>query len=156
VNAKRRKMAKSKYSKYLVSNPAHEGDRKGTGFTNPALAYLNNDLVPGCNVFLDYRWIMEMPEPKSLIPAHAHDFPEIVIHIGSDPENPEDLGGEIEVGVGDEKLTFSKTTAIYLPPGTSHGPFTWKKFSRPHLQMAIILGAGTIATAKPGGRTKED
>jgi hypothetical protein len=148
-------MAESKYEKYLVRKPMHEGDRKGTGFTNPALAYLNNDLVPGCNIFLDYRWIMAMPEPNALIPEHSHDYDEIVLHIGSDPENPEDLGGEIEVGVGGEPLTFDKTTALYLPKGTKHGPFTWKRFARPHIQMAIVLGGGTVATAKPGGRSKE-
>ncbi|UCE34888.1 MAG: hypothetical protein JSV40_02950 [Deltaproteobacteria bacterium] len=148
-------MTKSKYEKYLVRNPVRQGDRKGTGFTNPALSYLNNNLVPGCNIFLDYRWFVAMPDPNSLIPEHSHDFDEIVLHIGSDPDNPEDLGGEIEVGVGGECLKFDTTSALYLPKGTTHGPFTWKKFTRPHLQMAIILGAGTVATARPGGRSKE-
>ena len=90
-------MAKSNYEKYLVTKPIHEGDRKGKGFTNPALAYLTNELVPGCNIFLDYRWFYEMPEPNSIIPEHSHDYDEIVLHIGSDPQNPEELGGEIEV-----------------------------------------------------------
>ncbi|MFC1942575.1 cupin domain-containing protein [Chloroflexota bacterium] len=146
-------MTESNYQKYLVTKPIHEGDRKGTGFTNPALAYLTNELVPGCNIFLDYRWFYEMPEPNSIIPEHAHDHDEIVLHIGSDPHNPEDLGGEMEVRVGGESLTFDKTSVLYLPKGTKHGPFTWKNFTRPHLQMAIVLGAGTIATAKPGGRS---
>jgi hypothetical protein len=147
-------MVESMNEKYLVRKPVHEGDRKGHGFTNPALCYLSNDLVPGCNIFMDYRWFFSMPEPKSVIPEHSHDYPEIIFHMGSDPDNPEDLGGEIEMGVGDEILTFNQTTALYLPAGTKHGPFTWKKFKRPHMQMAIVLGGGTIATSKPGGRSK--
>ena len=148
-------MAESKYEKYLVRRPLYAGDRKGTGFTNPALSYLNNELVPGCNVFLDYRWFFDMPEPRSTIPRHGHDYDEIVLHIGSGPDNPEYLGAEIEVGVDDEVLKFDRTNALYLPKGTKHGPFTWKKVERPHIQMAIILGGGTVETAKPGGRTIE-
>jgi len=148
-------MAESRYEKYLVRKPLHLGDRKGRGFTNPALAYLNNDLVPGCNIFLDYRWIFGMPEPSTLIPEHSHDYDEIVLHLGSNPDDPEDLGGEVEVGVGGEPITFDRTTVLYLPKGTKHGPFTWKRFARPHIQMAIILGAGTVATATPGGRRQE-
>lgn len=148
-------MAESKYEKYLVRKPLYAGHRKGTGFTNPALSYLNDDLIPGCNIFLDYRWFFNLPEPRSIIPQHAHNYDEVVLHIGSDPDNPENLGGEIEVGVEDEVLNFDRTTALYLPKGTKHGPFTWKKFERPHLQMAIVLGAGRVATAKPGGRTIE-
>jgi hypothetical protein len=147
-------MVESKFEKYLVRNPIREGDRKGSGFTNPALCYLSNDLVPNCDVFMDYRWFIDLPVPNSVIPEHVHDYPEIIFHIGSDPENPEDLGGEIEMGVGGESLTFNRTTALFLPSGTSHGPFTWKKFTRPHLQIAIVLGGGTIATSKPGGRSK--
>ena len=148
-------MTKSKYEKYLVQNPLHTGNREGKGFTNPALSYLNNELVPGCNVYIDYRWFYQTPEPNSLIPKHAHDFDEIVLHIGSDPENPEYLGGELEVEVENEILKFNRTSALYLPKGTKHGPFTWKKVEKPHIQIAIILGAGTVATAKPGGRTIE-
>jgi hypothetical protein len=37
----------------------------------------------------------------------------------------------------------------------SHGPFTWKKFTRLPLQIALILGAGTVVTARPDGRSKE-
>jgi hypothetical protein len=147
-------MAESKFEKYLVRNPIREGDRKGRGFTNPALSYLSNDLVPGCNIFLDYRWYLSMPEPNPLITEHEHDYDEIVLHIGSDPDHPEDLGGEVEAVVGGERLTFNQTTALYLPRGTKHGPFIWKKFERPHIQMAIVLGGGTVATARPGGRTK--
>ena len=59
------------------------------------------------------------------------------------PENPTDLGGEIEFYVEDQPLTFSTNTGLYLPKGTHHGPLTWKRVTRPHIEMAIMLGAGT-------------
>jgi len=147
-------MAVSKYERYLVRHPIREGNRPGTGFTNPALAYLSNDQVPGCNVFMDYRWYYQMPQPNYIIPEHAHEYDEIVLHIGSDPQNPEDLGGEIEAVVEGESLIFSETAALYLPKGIKHGPFIWKKFTKPHIQIAIVLGGGSIVSSKPGGRTE--
>ncbi len=112
---------------------------------------MSNDLVPGSNLYLEFGWIWEMPEPNPHIFEHTHDYDEVVLHIGSDPNNPEDLGGEIEFVVGGEPLIFDKTTALFVPRGVKHGPLTWRGVNRPHIEMAIILGAGTIEQAVPGG-----
>ena len=71
-----------------------------------------------------------------------------------DPSHPEDLGGEIEFVVGGEPLIFDKTSALFVPAGVKHGPVTWKKVRRPHIKMAMVLGAGTVAEAAPGGHDK--
>ena len=97
-----------------------------------------------------------MPEPNPHILEHMHEkYSEVVLHIGSDPNNPEDLGGEIEFNVGGEPLVFDKTSALFVPAGVKHGPVIWKKVTRPHLQMAIVLGAGTADEADPGGHRKQ-
>ncbi|GAI09229.1 unnamed protein product, partial [marine sediment metagenome] len=89
---------------------------------------------------------------------HSHNFNEIVLHIGNDPYNSEDLGGEIEFVVEGEPLVFNKTSALYVPAGTKHGPLTWKKFNRPHIEMAIMIGAGSYKEGWLGGvgKPKED
>jgi hypothetical protein len=41
-------------------------------------------------------WIYEMPDPNPHINEHIHEnYDEIVIHIGGDSNNPEDLGAEM-------------------------------------------------------------
>jgi hypothetical protein len=93
-----------------------------------------------------------MPDPNPHIPEHSHSaHDEFVLHIGSDHKNPEDLGGEIECVVEGETLKINKTSALYVPAGVIHGPLTWKSVARPHLQMTIIMGAGTLAEAAPAG-----
>jgi len=145
-------MAESKYSKYLVRKPTYEAGVKNTkGRQIPTMTYMSNDLVPGCNTYLEFGWIWEMPEPNPHIFEHTHDYDEIVLHIGSDPDNPENLGGEVEFVVGGEPLIFDKTTALFVPKGVKHGPLTWKKFRRPHIELTKILGAGTLKQAAPGG-----
>jgi hypothetical protein len=149
-------MAESKYKKNLVTKPRYEvtaGRVKGRQY--PTMTLMSNELVPGSNLYLEIGWVYEMPEPNPHIFEHSHDkYNEVVLHLGSDPYNPEDLGGEIEFVVGGEPLIFDKTSALFVPAGVKHGPVTWKKVTRPHLQMAMVLGGGTMAEAAPGGHDK--
>jgi hypothetical protein len=150
-------MAARDWQKNLVSKPHYEvtaGKMKGR--QNPTMTLMSSDLVPGSNVYAEIGWIWDMPSPNPHIFEHSHreGCNEIVFHIGSDPNNPEDLGGEIEFVVEGQPLTINTTSALFIPAGVKHGPLTWKRFTRPHLQMAMVLGAGTLAAADPGGHIK--
>ena len=152
-------MTEKKYGNYLVKKPAREvnvmvpGMVKGREY--PTMTYMSNDLVPGCNVYLELGWIWAMPDPNPHIFEHTHNYNELVLHIGSDPKNPEDLGAEIEYVIGGEPLIIDKTSALFVPKGVKHGPLTWKRVDRPHIQMTIMLGAGTLAESAPGGYSGE-
>jgi hypothetical protein len=150
-------MAESKYGKNLVRKPTYELDAgEVKGRQNPTMTLMSNDLVPGSNTYLEVGWVWEIPEPNPHILKHSHSkYNEIVLHIGSDPSNPDDLGAEMEFTIGGEPLVFDHTSAIFVPAGVTHGPVIWKKVRRPHLQMAIMLGAGTLAEADPGGHKKQ-
>ncbi len=39
---------------------------------------------------------------------------------------------------------FDKYVAMYIPKGMMHGPLIWHEVRRPHIEMAIMLGAGTL------------
>lgn len=149
-------MSESRYKKNLVTQPKYEvtaGRVKGRQY--PTMTLMSNELVPGSNLYLEIGWVYEMPDPNPHIFEHSHDrYNEVVLHIGSDPSHPEDLGGEFEFVVGGEPLIFDKTSALFVPTGVKHGPVTWKKVRRPHIQMAMVLGAGTVAEAAPGGHDK--
>jgi hypothetical protein len=144
---------KGDYEKCVVSVPRREVSPpfKITGRTNPTMTYMSNDLVPGCNTYMEYMWVWEMPNPNTIELSHAHDYDEIVLNIGSDPKNPADLGAEIEAFLGNEKQVTDVTSAVFIPKGVPHGPVKWTKFSRPHIQMSIMLGTGDFAEASPGG-----
>ena len=146
---------------YFVTEPLREVSVPGIdlvkGRTYPTLTYMGRKLVPAANDYLEFGWIWEMPDPNPHIFEHSHDeHDEIVLHIGSDPHNPEDLGAEIEYVVGGETLVINKTSAILIPKGVKHGPLTWKSFKRPHIQMTIMLGAGTLGEAAPAGAQEKE
>ena len=142
----------NKYGRFLVKNPAHEVNMTGvTGRQFPAMTFINSTLVPECNVWIGGGWIWQIPNPNPHIYDHAHDYDEIMLHIGSNSDNPEDLGAEIEFVVGDEPLTINTTSALFIPKGVKHGPLTWKRVDRPHIEMSIVLGTGELAKAMPAG-----
>ena len=74
------------------------------------------------------------------------DFDEIVLLIGSDHRDLDDLGAEIEWFMGDgddaERFVIDRTTAIYVPKGLVHGPMNFLRVDRPVLNVAIGLDCG--------------
>jgi hypothetical protein len=139
------------YSRLLVTKPIYEAGTPVEGRQSPSMTLMSNALVPGCNMYIEVGWIWEMPKPNPHIFEMEHKFDEIVLHIGNDPYNSEDLGGEIEFCVEGQPLTFNKSSAIFLPAGTKHGPLTWKKFERPHLEIAMMIGTGNYKEGWPEG-----
>lgn len=139
------------YSRLLVTKPIYEAGESVEGRQSPSMTLMSNALVPGCNMYLEVGWIWEMPRPNPHIHEHKHNFDEIVLHLGNDPYDSEDLGGEIEFCVEGQPLTFNKSSALFLPAGTKHGPLTWKKFTRPHMELAIMIGTGNYKEGWPEG-----
>ena len=131
-------MPESQYNKYLVTEPVK-------GRTVQSLTLVNEKLIPGCNLDIMFNWIIKMPEYNAERAAgHSHDYDEVILNIGADPQNPEYLGGEIEGFMGDEKQIINTTSAIYIPRNVQHGVVRWTKYERPHIQMAIKLsGSGS-------------
>ena len=80
--------------------------------------------------------------------AHKHTVDELFIFLGTDPHNPEDLGGEHEFWIGEgeeaEKFLITKTTCIFMPKGVAHNPNGCRKCYRPYY-MIIVLNAPAIS-----------
>jgi hypothetical protein len=138
------------YGKYIITEPVYrENVHTRQGPLGPVLLYMCNDVLKGANLYIDYLWMFGIPEPH--IFEHEHDFDEVVVHIGGNPDSPEDLGAEVKILVDGQPLVFTQTTALYIPRGVKHGPLTWNRVDRPHLQMPIVLGAATLDQAAPAG-----
>jgi len=145
-------MSDSKWSKYVITEPkfvtelAFHDYSNISGFTFPDEVYIDKDLVPEANTWLDIIWIWEKTVPEELPGLHSHPFAEIVLLIGSNPKNLRDLGGIVEWGMGAgeeaERFTLTSTTAIYVPPNLPHGPLIYHRVDRPILNIAIGLGTG--------------
>ncbi len=58
-------MKKAEYKHGLVTKPIYEVGRNITvkGRQFPTMTYMSNDLVPGSDVYVEFSWIWEVPEP---------------------------------------------------------------------------------------------
>jgi hypothetical protein len=73
---------------------------------------------------------------------HTHKVSETFIFTGTDPKNPRDLGGEVEVWLGEgeaaEKYVITKTTAIFIPANVVHSPVWVNRVDRPFIFTAVL------------------
>ncbi len=130
----------NKYDKYFFSGPAPEREAA------KMIADINGDLIPGSNRYM-INWVF--PSPNELFGVdswdqishgpHIHKSAEILMHIGTDPDNPYDLGGEVELCMGPEmeKHIITKSTVTYIPPDLVHGPWTVKRVDRPFIMIQV-------------------
>ncbi len=129
-------MDSSKYDRYVVYVPR----KSAPDAPFPSLTLMSNELVPGCNVDITFNWVMQAMEVKSDKPlSHAHDYDEMIINLGTDPANPEDLGGEVVGFLGDEKHILNKTSAVFIPRNVEHGVARFNRFDRPYILMNIKM-----------------
>src|SRR4030042_365849 len=80
------------YEKYVIRSPMREspGAISGKGRQSPTRTYMSGVQIPGVKTYLEFGWIWEVTDT---IREMKHDnFEEIVMQLGKDPENPEDLG----------------------------------------------------------------
>jgi hypothetical protein len=114
-------LSESKWGKYVITEPKFVTDlafhdfKDVSGFTFPDEVYIDKDLVPEANTWLDHK--------------NLRDLGGVV---------------EWGMGAGEEAETFTltSTTAIYVPPNLPHGPLVYKSVDRPILNIAIGLQTG--------------
>lgn len=68
---------------------------------------------------------------------HSHeDLDEFIAFIGSDPEHPEELNGEISFFIGDEQIFVTKSTLIHIPRGVAHSPLLVHRLDKPIIHFS--------------------
>ncbi len=139
----------SKYRKCFLNELTPEEREIGYGASNMFVTFADSDIIEGCNYF-SAMWMGEMSTKTLGHGPHSHPVPELLVALGSDPENPKDLGAEFELYMGTEmeKHIINKSTMIYIPENTVHCPFTIKKVTRPFLFIQAHYGPKLAETAR--------
>jgi hypothetical protein len=75
--------------------------------------------------------------------GHVHQGDEFFIFMGTNPQDPMDLGGELEMWLGEgdqaEKYIINKPTAMFSPGGVAHNPQYFNRVDRTIIQIVILL-----------------
>jgi hypothetical protein len=143
-------MAESLYQKYVLKEPKILlTPKKATD--NPTFG-LSEELMtafPKMNCNFNFVGILA---PYVLAdPPHKHNCDEILFFVSADPHNWRDLGGEVEIALGEEweKHTINTPAVICIPKGLQHCPVYVKKVVRPFYFGHLLLAAGYASSAMP-------
>ncbi len=130
-------MEPSKYAHYIVTDS--DPNKPELADMRTRLLYLGDDVIKGA-FWLSLAWYSGPFE--AVTEPHVHEYDEILAFLGTDPDNKQDLGAEIELYIGDEKHTLTKSCLVFLPKGLSHCPLIVKRVERP----LIHFSTGPVAS----------
>ncbi len=152
-------MADMQYSKYIITDAGpetplmykhlEEAARRGKSsikFTH--LLSVDENRIKDF-FYVDAGWLWSGSLEDAVDEAHSHAFDEVMAFVGSNRDDPHDLGGEINIWLNNEKKSLTRSCLIFLPAGTVHGPLQFKRIDRP-------VFSGTIALTGKYSRMTED
>jgi hypothetical protein len=87
--------------------------------------------------YVDCVWLWKGSSENMVEESHSHDFDEVIGFIGSNREDPQDLGGEITIWLDGEKHVLNKTCLIFVPAGASHCPIIFNRIDKPIFFVTI-------------------
>jgi mannose-6-phosphate isomerase-like protein (cupin superfamily) len=136
-------MSEPKYAKYIVYKPKPDRKPPKGVILSPDLnermttmTYLDNEYPKGA-FLLDVCWFWAGSDTGPQ--AHTHDFDEVLTFYGTNPEDPWELCGEVEMWIDDEKYMINKSCAVFIPSGLQHCPMIVRKAERPIFHFGVGL-----------------
>ena len=136
-------MAETKYDKYIIEyDPSRYPNER-----RPVMARMESSVMEGSHFYL-IHWMMPnvaasfADRPMGGYPPHIHRDVELLFHIGTNPDDPMDLGSEVEIYLGPEleRHVFNRTCCIYIPPNFIHGPWRPLNTTRPWIFIEVNQG----------------
>ena len=122
-----------------MSNEGEAVGREQPKNIGEAFWLMHAESVPESQINMSHVWIHETDEPIHWVDPHVHDYDEILIWTGGDPENPRDLGAEIYMDIDGERHVITTSGCVYIPAGTVHCPLGFNRVDRPFRFSALSL-----------------
>ena len=101
------------------------------------VAYVDDEVIKGA-FYMEANWLWQSTEGGT--EAHAHDFDEIIGFFGTNPDDLDDLCGEVEFWLGEEKHLLTRSCVVFVPKGLKHCPMIFRRVDRPILNFAVGPG----------------
>lgn len=134
-------MAETKYGKYFLEYDVPPERAARSFYGDTTIARFDNNTTGGSNMYWAHWYL---PHEKPLAPGypHIHKYTEILMWLGGDPDNPMELGAELEMHMGPEmeKHIITKSTVVFLPAYFIHCPWIPLKAWKPWLFIGIHEG----------------
>lgn len=121
-------MRKFDREKHIVTTPK----AVPTEVMEPIL-YMDEKVIRD-SFYLACHWLHGVK--RSDMEPHTHDFDEVLAYLGSDPSDPHNLKGEVELHIGDESVVITESSLVFIPAGVPHCPIHINRLERPILHFS--------------------
>jgi hypothetical protein len=146
-------MVKSKFDKNIIFvgqrlplPPAQikmmDDQRKAGNYAEWNMMYAMQDSAVKGSFGMGGSWMINLKgtKPVQIELAHTHDCDEILGLSGSDMDNLDELGGEVELWLEDEKYIITRSCLIFIPKGMKHCPMFVRRVDRPFFFFGSLKG----------------
>jgi len=103
------------------------------------LLHMEDDIAKG-SFYVDYVWLYE-GYGEAPMGVHDHEWPELMVMTGCDPDNPYDVGGTFSIDMEGETHYINKSSLVCIPAHVMHCPWKFLEIKKPTLAF----------TASPSG-----
>ena len=99
------------------------------------LMSMDSDVRPGA-FYMETAWYWpgKWPETKGeegVVGEHVHDYDEAIAYIGTNPDDPYDLAGEVELWIDGKQNILNRSFIAFVPAGIRHCPLKINRVDRP-------------------------
>jgi mannose-6-phosphate isomerase-like protein (cupin superfamily) len=119
-----------KYDKYFITEPKPGDDIHLDTDLVKFPIYVDSEVIEGAHYFMAASHLGTTGRGAPEI-EHTHDYDEYLVFLGTDHQEPRNLGGEIEFWIDGEKHTITKSCAVFIPAGVKHAPIYFKRIDTP-------------------------
>lgn len=136
-------MEKFYHGKYITTTPKEKIEVPKWGGNldsskSTRVMYLDSSVIKNAPyVECVWFWPTDKKDEQSPEP-HAHEVDEVLGFFGTDPNDLNDLGAEIELYIDGERNVMNQTFLAYIPAGVIHNPLNFLKIWKPVFHFATI------------------
>ena len=126
--------------KHLVQKLELRDTNRKSGGNADHIAWWNGKDVEGFNLNFTWAFHTGLGTWHEKDP-HVHPNDEALLFVGCDPDNPDYLGAELEIAMGEEQEihVFDSPTVVVAPKGLVHCPLITRRVDKPYSFSAISL-----------------
>jgi hypothetical protein len=141
------KMAELKYARYIISRAKPlplevqkkmetERRKRRSTIESTHLMSVDDEVVKDF-FYVDCNWLWSGSAEDPAEEPHAHDFDEVIGFVGSNREDPHDLGGKITIWLDGKEEVLTRSCLIFVPAGTRHCPILFNSIDSPLFFVTI-------------------
>ena len=144
-------MAELKHAKYIVTDIKQDMKlpeyrvgaiqaQKDPSRKPNRVMWIDDEVVPGA-FYTECVWFLPgMGSEQVKVNTHQHPFSEVISFFGTNYEDFQDLGGEVELWLEDEKIIMTRSFSAFVPAGMKHCPLIIRRVDRPIFHFTVGTG----------------